>query len=91
MLVVTIALTGKQYILHRIEFIGTNLVQVSYGEGDNQDVQQTRAPHPLTLDDEIAVAAALPAVAQSSLLLEVQEQGSLPNSVTKDLLVLGAS
>src|SRR5258708_30751656 len=52
-LVVTIGLTGKQYILKQIQNIGSNLVYVEY-EGGSQRVNAA-PPDPLTIDDMLAV------------------------------------
>ena len=52
-LVVTIVLTGKQYILKQIQNIGSNLVYVEY-EGGSQRVNAA-PPDPLTIDDMLAV------------------------------------
>jgi putative ABC transport system permease protein len=44
-LVVTVGLTGKQYILHLIQAIGTNMVEVEYsGGGPGSTRNTTSAP-----------------------------------------------
>ena len=48
-LVVTIGLTGKQYVLNQIQGIGANLIYAEY-EGGAQRITST-APDPLTVDD----------------------------------------
>src|ERR1700755_2958718 len=48
-LVVTIGLTGKQYVLNQIQGIGANLIYAEY-EGGAQRITNT-APDPLTVDD----------------------------------------
>src|SRR6266436_4793059 len=52
-LVVTIGLTGKQYVLNQIQGIGANLIYAEY-EGGAQRITNT-APDPLTVDDMKAV------------------------------------
>src|SRR6266581_2336330 len=52
-LVVTIGLTGKQYVLNQIQSIGANLINAEY-EGGAQRITNT-APDPLTVDDMKAV------------------------------------
>src|SRR5262249_35115660 len=52
-LVVTIGLTGKQYVLNLIQGIGANLIYAEY-EGGSQRITNT-APDPLTVDDLTAV------------------------------------
>ena len=48
-LVVTIGMTGKQYVLNQIQAIGANLIYAEY-EGGAQRITNT-APDPLTVDD----------------------------------------
>src|SRR5919109_4595877 len=48
-LVVTIGMTGKQYVLNQIQAIGANLIYAEY-EGGAQRISNT-APDPLTIDD----------------------------------------
>src|SRR5207247_392000 len=52
-LVVTIGMTGKQYVLNQIQAIGANLIYAEY-EGGSQRITNT-APDPLTVDDMTAV------------------------------------
>src|SRR5438105_3813473 len=51
-LVVTIGLTGKQYVLNQIQAIGANMIYAEY-QGGAQRITNT-APDPLTLDDMTA-------------------------------------
>src|SRR5438445_13275693 len=57
-LVVTIGLTGKQYILKQIQGIGSNLVYAEY-EGGSQRLSKA-TPDPLTLNDMTAVQRQVP-------------------------------
>src|SRR6266852_8997208 len=57
-LVVTIGLTGKQYVLNLIQGIGANLIYAEY-EGGSQRITNT-APDPLTVDDMTAVREQIP-------------------------------
>jgi putative ABC transport system permease protein len=59
-LVVTIGLTGKQYVLNLIQGIGANLIYAEY-EGGSQRITNT-APDPLTVDDLTAVREQVPGV-----------------------------
>ena len=91
-LVVTVGMTGKQYILHLIEAIGTNLVQVEYsGGGPGSTAQHDFRNDYLTRDDEAAVDEQVPAVAFSSPMLQMHDRISFGNGVVKDILVLGVS
>src|SRR5689334_16664728 len=48
-LVVTIGLTGKQYVLNQIQAIGANLIDAEY-VGGSQRINNV-SPDPLTIDD----------------------------------------
>lgn len=87
--VVTIGLTGKQYILGLLESIGTNMVYIEYSGGSAGSVNNFQSDH-LTRDDERAVQEQVPAVQYSSPLLEMHDQISI-HGTEKELLVLGVS
>jgi putative ABC transport system permease protein len=92
LLVATIGLTGRQYILSELEKIGTNMVDLGYsggGAGANNNVSYNNDY--LTSDDERAVQEQVPSVAFSSPLLQVHDRVSFPGAVVKDVLVLGVS
>src|SRR5689334_1660254 len=59
-LVVTIGLTGKQYVLNQIQAIGANLIYAEY-EGGGPRITNT-TPDPLTLDDMQAVMQQVPGI-----------------------------
>ena len=91
-LVVTVGMTGKQYILHLIEAIGTNMVQVEYsGGGPGSTAQHDFRNDYLTREDETAVDEQVPFVAYSSPMLQMHDRISFGNGVVKDILVLGVS
>ena len=48
-LVVTIGMTGKQYVLNQIQSIGTNQIEAEYQSGGQRVASVT--PDPLTIDD----------------------------------------
>jgi putative ABC transport system permease protein len=89
-LVVTIGLTGKQYVLKAIQGVGTNMVEVEYAGGGVGAVTDTRNDF-MTRDDETAVMEKVPAVAASSPMLEMHQRISFPGGKLKDVLVLGVS
>ncbi len=89
-LVVTIGLTGKQYILNQIQGIGTNMVEVEYSGGASGAVGDYRNDF-LTREDEKVVDSQVPAVAASSPMLEMHDRISFGSGVVKDVLVLGVS
>ncbi len=91
-LVVTVGMTGKQYILHLIEAIGTNMVEVEYsGGGPGSAAQHDFRSDYLTRADETAVDEQVPSVAFSSPMLQMHDRISFDNGVVKDILVLGVS
>jgi putative ABC transport system permease protein len=90
-LVVTIGLTGKQFILNEIQKIGTNSVELEYSGGGAAGDQHTLYNDSLTRDDEKAVLAQLPGVHYSSPIMEMHSSISFGSGITKDTLVLGVS
>src|SRR5262249_34672697 len=70
-LVVTIGLTGKQYVLNLIQGIGANLIYAEY-EGGSQRITNT-APDPLTVDDMIAVREQVPGIVAASPVAMLNE------------------
>ena len=90
-LVVTIGLTGKQFILNEIQKIGTNSVELEYSGGGAGNAERTVANDSLTRDDEKAVLAELPGVMYSSPVVEMHSRISFGSGIVKDTLVLGVS
>ena len=86
-LVVTIGMTGRQYILNQIQAIGANLVFAEY-EGGAPRITAT-APDPLTVADIDAVRAQVPAVVSASPFMNLNERISVGNGKQQDILVLG--
>ena len=90
-LVVTIGMTGKQYILELIQKIGTNSVELEYAGGGVTAAERVLYNDFLTREDEKAVDAQLPGVMYSSPVLEMHDRISFGGGVVKDTLVLGVS
>jgi putative ABC transport system permease protein len=90
-LVVTIGLTGKQYILSELEKIGTNMVDLGYSGGGSAANNVSFNNDYLTIDDERAVLERVPAVAFASPMLQIHDRVSFGGGVVKDVLVLGVS
>src|SRR5580692_5039241 len=61
-LVVTIGLTGRQFILNEIQKIGTNEVEVEYSGGGAVGAEKVQYNDFLTREDEKAVLAQVPSV-----------------------------
>src|SRR6266581_1371773 len=90
-LVVTIGLTGKQFILNEIQKIGTNEVEVEYAGGGASASGRVLYNDSLTRDDEKAVLAQVPGVLYSSPIVEMHQRISFGGGVVKDTLVMGVS
>jgi len=90
-LVATIGLTGKEYVLQLIQKFGTNSVELEYAGGGATAAERVLYNDYLTRDDEKAVLAQLPGVVYSSPVLEMHEHISFGRGVVKDTLVLGVS
>src|SRR5208282_4272040 len=80
-LVVTIGLTGKQFILAEIQKIGTNEVEVEYSGGGATGAERAIYNDYLTREDEKAVIAQAPSVLYSSPVLETHERISFGEGV----------
>jgi putative ABC transport system permease protein len=89
-LVVTIGLTGKQYVLKTIQGVGTNMVELEYAGGGVGAVSDTRNDF-LTGDDVTAVMQQVPVIAAASPMLEIHDRVAYPGGKLKDVLVLGVS
>jgi putative ABC transport system permease protein len=90
-LVVTIGLTGKQFILEELQKIETNSVELEYAGGGATAAERVLYNDPLTIQDEQAVKSQLPEVMYSSPILEMHDRISFGGGVVKDTLVLGVS
>src|SRR5664279_3485059 len=90
-LVVTIGMTGRQYVLQLIQKFGTNSVEVEYAGGGATNAERVRYTDYLTREDEKAVDAQLPTVMYSSPVMDMHDRISFGGGVVKDTLVLGVS
>jgi putative ABC transport system permease protein len=88
-LVVTIGLTGKQYVLQQIQSIGANMIFVEYEGGSIYSAES--ANDYMTIDDLIAIRQQVPNIAASSPIIELHERITVPGGKERDLLVLGVS
>src|SRR5579864_509928 len=87
-LVVTIGLTGKQYILRQLQSIGTNMIYADY-QGGLQRIDST--PDPMTVDDVQAVREQVPSVVAASPTIALNDRISVGGGKQSDILVLGAA
>jgi putative ABC transport system permease protein len=90
-LVVTIGLTGKQFILQELEKLETNSVELEYNGGGAVGSEHTAFNDYLTREDEKAVLAQLPSVMYSSPVMQMHVPISFGRGVVKDTLILGVS
>ena len=90
-LVVTIGLTGKQFILGEIQKIGTNEIELEYAGGGASLSANTVYNDYLTREDEKAVDAQLPGIQYSSPVLQMNDRISFGRGIVKDTLVLGVA
>lgn len=88
-LVVTIGLTGKQYVLRQIQGIGTNEIYAEY-EGGAQRITNTGSD-PLTIDDLKAVRAEVPGIVAASPVVPLDERIPVGNGKERDVRILGVS
>jgi putative ABC transport system permease protein len=87
-LVVTIGLTGKQYILRQIQSIGANMIYADY-QGGLQRIDST--PDPMTVDDVDAVRLQVPSVVAASPTIALNDRISVGGGKQTDILVLGVA
>jgi putative ABC transport system permease protein len=90
-LVVTIGLTGKRYILEEIQKVETNSIELEYAGGGVTPAERVRYNDFLTRQDEKTVDAQVPGVMYSSPVLTMHDRISFGGGVVKDTLVLGVS
>ncbi len=85
-LVSTIGLTGKQYILRQLQSIGTNMIYVDY-QGGSQRIDST--PDPMTADDVRAVREQVSSVTAASPTVALNDRVSIGGGKQSDILVMG--
>jgi putative ABC transport system permease protein len=90
-LVVTIGLTGKKYIIEQIQKVETNSIELEYVGGGATNSERVLYNDYLTRDDEKAVDAQVPGVLYSSPILTMHDRISFGGGIVKDTLVLGVS
>ena len=88
-LVVTIGLTGKQYILRQIQGIGSNLVEAEY-EGGSQHVN-SEPPDPLTINDMRAVQEQVPGIVAATPVVNLNDRIPIGDGKEREVLILGVN
>jgi putative ABC transport system permease protein len=87
-LVVTVALTGKRYVLAQIENVGTNVIWAEYS-GVSSAGTSTAAADYLTVNDMNAVVRQLPGVKEASPVLNMHQRMVVGSGKEREILVLG--
>ncbi len=85
-LVVTIGMTGKQFILGQIQGVGTNLIYATYASGGQRIAV---AFDELTVEDVAAVREQVPSVVAATPFVTLGQSISVGNGKEQDILVLG--
>jgi len=85
-LVATIGLTGKQYILRQLQSIGTNMIYADYQSG-GQRLDST--PDPMTVDDVAAVRQQVPSVVAASPTVALGDRINVGGGKQRDIMMLG--
>jgi len=86
-LVVTIGMTGKQYVLNQIQAIGANMIYAEYEGGADRITATT--PDPLTIDDLRAVREQVSGVVTASPVVPLDERAPIGNGKERDIRILG--
>ena len=88
-LVVTIGLTGKQYLLQQIQNIGSNMMVAEYSGGGIYGRDATSDF--LTLDDLNAVRQQVPGISNASPLIQFHDHVAVPGGKEREVIALGVS
>jgi putative ABC transport system permease protein len=86
-LVVTIGMTGRQFVLNQIQAIGTNEIWAQY-QGGGPHISNSN-PDPLTIDDLHAVQQAVSGIVASSPVTTLSDRVPVGNGKEKDVTILG--
>ena len=85
-LVATIGLTGKQYVLRQLQSIGTNMIHAGY-QGGAQRIDST--PDPMTVEDVQAIREQVSSIVAASPTIALGDRISVGGGKQRDILVLG--
>jgi putative ABC transport system permease protein len=86
-LVVTIGMTGKQYVLNQIQSIGTNQIEAEYQSGGQRVANVT--PDPLSIDDMRAALREVPGIVAASPVVSLSDRIPVGEGKERDISVLG--
>jgi putative ABC transport system permease protein len=85
-LVATIGLTGKQYILRQLQSLGTNMIYADY-QGGGQRLDST--PDPMKVEDVRAVQEQVPSVVLASPTVALGDRIGIGGGKQRDIQILG--
>jgi putative ABC transport system permease protein len=85
-LVVTIGMTGKEYILNQIQAIGANMIYLEYEGGADRITAST--PDPLTISDLRAVQEQVPGIVSASPVVPLDDHVAVGGR-DRDIRLLG--
>jgi putative ABC transport system permease protein len=88
-LVVSIGMTGRQYVLNLIQGIGANLIWAEY-EGGAQRINNS-TPDPLTIEDIQSVQQSVPGIAAATPVVQLNDRVAVGGGKERDLVILGVS
>jgi putative ABC transport system permease protein len=86
--VVTIGLTGKQYVMNQIQAIGANLIYAYYEGGSNTSLRTTTTNDYLTVEDMRAVQQQVAGIQAASPMLELHDRIAVGGGRERDTLIL---
>jgi putative ABC transport system permease protein len=89
-LVVTIALTGKRYVLAQIEAVGTNVIWAEYSGVTNASANVAASDY-LTINDMTAAEQQVPGIKEASPVLNMHQRMVVGAGKEREILVLGVS
>jgi len=84
-LVVTIGMTGKQYVLNQIQSIGANMIEAEYQGGG----EKNETPDLLTIQDMNTVMNDVPGIVAASPVVPLDDRIPIGGGKVRDLRVLG--
>ena len=87
-LVVTVALTGKRYVLTQIENVGTNVIWAEYS-GISSAGSSVSAADYLTIKDMTAAQQQVPGIQAASPVLNMHQRMAVGGGKEREILVLG--
>jgi len=89
-LVVTVALTGKRYVLAQIDAVGTNVIWAEY-QGVSSAGTNVAAADYLTVNDMEAAQRQIPGIKEASPVLNMHQRITVGSGKEQEILVLGVN